>query len=376
MSAALDGSGPALFPLSPDLPEPALWRLLHAVAPATVETAGGTHRFVPRDPAVPVGGVPVAADTAVLVATAGSTGRPKIVELSARALRFSAAATLARIEAAAGDPWLCSLPTSHIAGIQVIVRALLAGSELIVHPRFDVAAIARAATDAPHLAVVPTQLRRLVEAGVDLSRFRSLLLGGAPPPVDLLETARTAGARLFTTYGSSETSGGCVYDGVPLTGVRADVGQDGRIRLAGPQLFERYHGDPARTAAARDGDWFVTEDLGVIESGRLRVLGRTDDVINTGGEKVNATEVAARLSCHPLVREVVVVGRPDPEWGERVTAVVVPAGPVPQLDDLRAWVRATLPAHAAPRELELVAAIPLLPSGKPDRRRLQRGELP
>jgi O-succinylbenzoic acid--CoA ligase len=153
--------------------------------------------------------------------------------------------------------------------------------------------------------------------------------------------------------------------------MRADVGADGRIRLAGPSLFTGYRLRPEQTAAVRDGEWFVTQDLGALEDGRLRVRGRVDDVINTGGEKVVAGEIATALSRHPKVRDVVVVGRPDPEWGERVTAVVVPAADPPGLPELRAFVRETMPACAAPRELELVDAIPLLDSGKPDRARLR-----
>jgi O-succinylbenzoic acid--CoA ligase len=147
------------------------------------------------------------------------------------------------------------------------------------------------------------------------------------------------------------------------------VGDDGRIRLAGPVLFGGYRLRPDLSAGVLDGDWFVTSDLGVIENGTLRVRGRADDVINTGGEKVVAGEVEHLLRALPAVEDVVVVGRPDPEWGELVTAVVV--GSV-TLEELRDHVRTTLPAHAAPRALELVPEIPLLASGKPDRVRLRR----
>ncbi|HEX2315634.1 MAG TPA: AMP-binding protein [Thermomonospora sp.] len=363
LSAALDGTGPAICPLPPDLPRPALDALLTALAPAAVETPDGVTRRPDHAPA--------ADGTAVLIATSGSTGTPKIVELAASALRHSAEATLRRIGAAPGDGWLCCLPTSHIAGIQVLVRALVAGTEPVIQPRFAVDAVA--AAPGRHLAMVPTQLRRLVDGGVDLARLGTIVLGGAAASPALLQEARARGARIFTTYGMSETSGGCVYEGVPLDGVRAALGDDGRIRLAGPVLFSGYRLRPDATAEVRDGDWFLTQDLGVVENGRLRVLGRMDDVINTGGEKVLATEVAAVLARHPRVKDVEVVGRPDPEWGERVTAVVVPAGDPPTLDDLRAWVRETLPAHAAPRELDLLEALPLLPSGKPDRQALRNG---
>ncbi|TDC45981.1 AMP-dependent synthetase, partial [Actinomadura sp. KC345] len=353
--------------LSPDLPLPALRGVLDALAPDAVETPDGLVPHTPRGGCAPVSG-----GTAVLIATSGSTGAPKFVELTAAALRHSAEGTLARIGAAAGDRWLCCVPTSHISGVQVLVRSLVAGTDPVITPRFDPGAVA--AAEGAHVSLVPTQLRRLLDAGTGLSRLGAIILGGAAAAPGLLAEARGRGARVFTTYGMSETCGGCVYDGTPLPGMRAAVGDDGRIRLAGPSLFTGYRLRPAETAEARDGEWFVTQDLGVLEDGRLRVRGRLDDVINTGGEKVVAGEVAAVLTRHPGVRDAVVVGRPDPEWGERVTAVVVPAPGAPrapELAELRAFVRETMPACAAPRELELVEAIPLLASGKPDRARLR-----
>jgi O-succinylbenzoic acid--CoA ligase len=351
----LDGSGPAICPLPPNLPEPALRSIIDALAPASVETPDGVTECA--------SGIPT--DAAVLIATSGSTGRPKIVELSAQALRSSAEATLDRIGAAPGDRWLCCLPTNHIAGIQVLTRSIVAGSTPIIHQHFS--PDATMASGAQHISLVPTQLRRMLDR--DLSVFSSILLGGAAAPPELLTAARAAGARILTTYGMSETCGGCVYDGRPLDGVSVTVGDDGRIRLAGPVLFSGYRLQPELTTAVFDGDRFVTGDLGAIEDGVLRVRGRADDVINTGGEKVVAGEVEGVLRTHPAVQDVVVVGRPDPEWGELVTAVVV--GSV-TLGELRDHVRTALPAHAAPRAVELVPAIPMLAAGKPDRVRLRR----
>ncbi len=173
----------------------------------------------------------------------------------------------------------------------------------------------------------------------------------------------------------SETCGGCVYDGVPLDGVSAVPGDDGRIRITGPVLFSGYRLRPDLTTAALDGPWFLTSDLGAVDaSGRLTVRGRADDVINTGGEKVVAAEVASALETCPGVREAVVVGRPDAEWGERVTAVVVPvsAADPPSLDLLCRHVQERLPRYAAPRELVLLDTMPMLPSGKPDLEALRR----
>jgi O-succinylbenzoic acid--CoA ligase len=180
---------------------------------------------------------------------------------------------------------------------------------------------------------------------------------------------------VITTYGMSETCGGCVYDGAPLDGVSAAVGRDGRIALAGPVLFSGYRLRPDLTAQALDGGWFLTSDLGSFDAaGRLAVLGRADDLINSGGEKVVAAQVEAVLASCRGVRDAVVVGVPDPEWGQSVTALVVPADPAapPGLDLLRAHVRGQLPGYAAPRGLVLLAEIPLLPSGKPDREALRK----
>jgi o-succinylbenzoate---CoA ligase len=362
LAAALDGTGPALLPLDPRLPPARLALLLDELAPDAVLGPDGKLR---RGPAERPGGV--AGDTALVIATSGSTGRPKGVELPAAALLHSARASLARIGATGGERWLCCLPASHIAGLQVLIRSLVAGTEPVIAERLDPATAVRGG--AAFVSLVPTQLARLLAAGVRLGPYRKILLGGAGAPARMLADARAAGGDVVTTYGMSETCGGCVYDGVPLAGVRAAIGAGGRIRLAGPVLFAGYRGQPGLTAEALDGGWFTTSDLGELDgAGRLTVRGRADDMINTGGEKVIAGEVAATLLTCDGVRDAVVVGRPDPEWGQRVTAVVVPADPAhpPSLDELRAHVRRTLPAAAAPREVQIVAEIPLLASGKPD----------
>jgi O-succinylbenzoic acid--CoA ligase len=195
-----------------------------------------------------------------------------------------------------------------------------------------------------------------------------VLVGGAAAGESALDEARRAGIGVMTTYGMSETCGGCVYDGVPLDGVTVRAGADGRLRISGPVLMNRYHGRPDLTAASLSGGEFLTSDLGYVRDGTVTVRGRADDVINTGGHKVIPGEVAAVLQTCPGVREAVVVGRPDPEWGERVTAVVVPADPAdpPGLELLRTHVSARLPRYACPSEVVLTEAIPLLPSGKPD----------
>jgi O-succinylbenzoic acid--CoA ligase len=389
VSAALDGTGPAILPLDPGLPAARLRELLDAFAPAAIQTLDGTQ----QGPAAPAASPPpsragLPPGTAVVIATSGSTGRPKGVALSAAALRASAASSLTRIGARPGQRWLCCLPAFHVAGLQVLVRSLLSGTVPQVSDRVDAEVIAQAAAAAPgtHVSLVPTQLRRLLDAGAPLHELGTILLGGAAPPAGLVDEALAAGARVVTTYGMSETCGGCVYDGRPLDGVRVRIGEGGLIQLAGPVLFSGYWpgeaaarlpAGPPGSQAAADG-WLTTSDLGELDAdGRLTVRGRADDVINTGGEKVLPGEVEAVLGTITGVRDVVVVGTPDPEWGELVTAIVVPADPAapPDLGRLRAGARDRLPGYAAPRGMLLMPEIPLLASGKPDRRALHETAL-
>jgi O-succinylbenzoic acid--CoA ligase len=374
LSAALDGTGPAILPLDPELPAARLQQMLEVFRPLALQTPGGTKRVD-----LPAGSGPaepgVAPDIAVVVATSGSTGQPKGVQLTAGALRASAASSMTRIGAQPGQRWLCCLPGFHVAGLQVLVRSLLAGTEPVVSSGVDAGVIGEAGC--AYVSLVPTQLRRLIDAGAPLDSFDTILLGGAAPGGTLLDDDRAAGGRVVVTYGMSETCGGCVYDGWPLDGVRVRIDSGGLIGIAGPVLFSGYWPDPAAGADPADegGGWFRTSDLGSLDAeGRLTVRGRADDVINTGGEKVVPGEVEAILGTIPGVRDVVVIGMPDSEWGELVTAVVVPANPAapPDLRQLRGEVRDRLPGYAAPRRMLLAAQIPLLPSGKPDRIAIQR----
>ena len=311
-------------------------------------------------------------DIALVITTSGSTGRPKGAELSHAALAASARATMARIGQRDDDCWLACLPWHHIGGLQVLLRARLFGTPLVVHERFDVERVA-AEADVTLVSLVPTQLLRLLDAGVDLARFRAILLGGAAAPPALLERAAAAGASVVTTYGMSETCGGCVYDGSPLDDVEVRIDADGRVQLRGPVLMSRYRLAPERTAEVLRDGWFVTSDLGRLgPDGRLSVHGRVDDVVVTGGENVVTTDVAAVLAAHPRVTDAAVAAVADAEWGQRLVAVVVVTGSQPpSLDELREWCRRTLPAAAAPRGLVVVDTIPKLASGKPDRLAVQ-----
>jgi O-succinylbenzoic acid--CoA ligase len=311
---------------------------------------------------------PVDDDVALVIATSGSTGEPKGAQLSRAALEASARATHARIGLDPGDRWLSCLPWQHIGGIQVMLRARLLGIPLTVHDRFDVERFA--AADATFTSLVPTQLLRLLDAGVELRGYRAILLGGAAAPAALVARAAAAGAPIVTTYGMSETAGGCVYDGVPLDGIRVRIGDDARVEVQGPMLMSGYRLRPELTAEALADGWLRTSDLGGLDaSGRLHVTGRIDDILITGGENVVASKVAAILATHPDLADVAVTGVDDPLWGQRVVAVVVPrrAENVPSLAGLREWCGDRLSAGSRPRGLVVVTELPRLASGKPDR---------
>ncbi len=315
------------------------------------------------------------ADAVLAVTTSGSTGEPKTVLLGADALTTSAELTHARL----GGPgtWLLALPTTHIAGIQVLVRSVVAGTEpgvMDLSPGFrasDFAVAARPVLATPgrhYTALVPTQLARLVAAdGPGLAavrQFDGVLIGGAATPPALLDRSRRLGVRVVTTYGMSETSGGCVYDGLPLDGVRVRL-VDGRIEVGGPVLALGYRGGEPF------GEWFRTGDLGRIRAdGTLEVLGRADDVIITGGENIAPTRVERALTAQPGVREACVVGLADPEWGQVVAAAVVPEDPgdPPDADRLCAAVGEVVGRFAMPKRVVFLTELPLRGPGKVDRK--------
>jgi O-succinylbenzoic acid--CoA ligase len=292
---------------------------------------------------------------ALVVATSGSTGEPKGVVLTHDAVAASAAATSKRLGVTSDDHWLACLPLSHVGGLSVVTRALHAGTQLSVHPGFDVDAVET--SGATLVSLVPTALRR-----IDSSLFRLIVLGGSRPPAD-------RPANTVTTYGMTETGSGVVYDRRPLDGVEIRI-SDGEVQLRCPMLLRCYRdGSDPRT----HDSWFPTGDMGEIgPDGLLSVHGRSGDLIITGGENVWPEPVEAVLREHPGISDVAIVGVPDPEWGEVVTALVVPvdtASP-PSLDSLREAVRSTMPAFCAPRRVVIRSELPRTTLGK-----LKRGEL-
>ena len=333
----------------------------------------------------------VPAGTAVVVATSGSSGHPKRVALSRSALTASALATAARV----GDgAWLLALPPTYIAGAQVLVRAIVSGTEpAIFAGRFTPQGFAAAAATmvssrgghavANYTSLVPAQLTTLLDAADHdpavaraLRAFEAILVGGQSLSPTVGERAEAAGARIVRTYGSTETSGGCVYDGVPLDDVDVRI-VDGEVQLSGPTLADGYLGEPERTASVfqRDHDgtrWYRGGDAGVIEDGVLRVTGRLDNVIVSGGVNVSLDRVEQVVRTVPGLAEAVVIGVPDERWGE-ASVVVVPRGtlagrsPEAVLDTARTLVATAIGSPARPARLVTVDALPVLASGKPDR---------
>ncbi|MBB2892896.1 o-succinylbenzoate--CoA ligase [Flexivirga oryzae] len=320
---------------------------------------------------------PVPDGLALVVSTSGSTGTPKRAMLTRDALVASADATHERL----GGPgqWLLPMPAQHIAGTQVLIRSLRAGTTPVALEKFDVREFIDAASNLTHerryTALVPTQLHRLLDASDEaraaVAGFDGILLGGAAADPGMLEDADRLGATVLTTYGSSETAGGCVYSGSPLAGTTVEIAEDGRITLCGNTIASGYLGRPELTAttfAHRENGTrtFRTDDLGEWSGGRLHVLGRVDDLINTGGVKVAPRVVETAATQHPDILEAVALGVPDDEWGQAV-ALAIRTRKGLQLQQIREELRDRLPAYALPRRLLIVDELPLRGPGKPDR---------
>lgn len=382
--------------------------------------------------------VEAAEPIALVVGTSGSTGTPKRTALTARALAASAVATenFFGSNSDAASQWLLALPAHYIAGAQVLARSVLAGTTPVIarsvtepvhfSPEVFLQAVERMSSARRFISLVPTQLHKLLESadatpslGAEiheaLGSFTGILLGGAPASADLLAASTALGLNTVTTYGSAETAGGCVYSGSVLPGARVELvpeegmpavpdiegkpAQVGRIWISGAHLASGYIGDATRTAehffTAADGiRWYRTDDYGLLSPAhdpdnaahgnapRLQVLGRSDDVLISGGVKISARAVATVLEEHPAVREACVVGLPDARWGTAIAAAVTlvpsvgtaaaPTENSPALNEelcalLRARCAEKLGAPAAPKQLSILPDFPLTSTGKPDR---------
>lgn len=327
----------------------------------------------------------VAPGTAVVLTTSGSTGVPKSVALSRSALTASAMATAARI---GEGQWLLPLSGGYIAGVQVMVRALVSGREpAILAGKFTAEAFTHAASGmrsfaegmpvATYTSLVPTQLQTLVDAGEQdprvaraLASFHTILVGGQRLPDPLRERAIALGAHTVRTYGSTETSGGCVYDGVPLDGTTVRL-VDGELWINGPSLADGYLGDSARTADTFVTDseglrWYRTGDAGSVEGRVVSVTGRIDNVIISGGVNVSLDRVEAVVQ--RLIGDAVIVGAPHERWGETPVIVTAVGG---DLEAARDAVEREIGKPARPDRILRVAELPRLASGKPDRRAIR-----
>jgi O-succinylbenzoic acid--CoA ligase len=380
LQAALNGSGPALLLYARSLDQR-----------STSQRSTSPHPSLGPDQPLGPDEDDEADPTAVVAATSGSTGAPKGALLPASALLASASATHDRL--GGSGTWLLALPVEHVAGIQVLVRSLIARRDPIpmdLAAGFTTEAFAKAATRMPsgrhYTALVPTQLARILDdpqAAEALREFDAVLVGGARLVAPLRAAAQSARIGVTSTYGMSETCGGCVYDGVPLDGVLvSDESSSGRLRIGGPVVARGYRLRPGDASFAGEpslaGDghtrWFTTGDLGSVErtaaGQRVQILGRADDVIITGGLKIAASEVEGVLAQQAGVGEVVVVGVQDPDWGEAVVAVVeaTSTGVRPDPLALRAAVADALGRTAAPKAVLVVDELPRIGPGKPDRR--------
>ncbi len=342
-------AGDAVCPLDRRLPQAARTALAHRLRASIVVETAGTHRLDD--------GVPVEPGDALVVATSGSSGEPKGVVLTHTAVAASAHATSVRLGVGPDDHWLACLPLSHVGGLSVVTRALATGTRLSVHDGFDAGAVD--ASDATLVSLVPTALLR-----IDPGRWRTIVLGGSRPPAD-------RPSNTVATYGMSETGSGVVYDRRPLDGVEVRA-VDGELHVRCPMLLRCYRDG---TEPCMPDGWFPTGDLGSIDAdGLVSVHGRAGDLIVTGGENVWPEPVEIALRSHPAVADAGVLGLDDPEWGQVVTAVVVPtdAASPPTLDALRDHVKQTLPAFHAPHRLVLADALPRTELGKLRRAELRR----
>jgi len=306
----------------------------------------------------------VDSDIAFIVGTTGSTGIRKSVALSAAAVLTSARASLDYLQARPGQTWALLLPLHHIAGINVLVRALDLGTTPV--DLRDVTEYAN--TD--FSAVVPTQIFQALNGDekllAHLQSAKKVLVGGAQLQEDLFHRAIDVGISVVRTYGMSETSGGCIYEGSALEGVGLRIADSGLIEISGPMLASAYlNNEELWSQQYRDG-WFTTSDHGVIEDGILKVLGRSDDVYNTGGEKVSLTEVTEILHTAFPGHQWLAVAVDDAQWGQRLV-VAVSGADHPSINEVNTLLSSALGDIAKVKQLLVFDQMPMIGIGKIDR---------
>ncbi|MEX2324372.1 MAG: AMP-binding protein [Nitriliruptoraceae bacterium] len=308
-------------------------------------------------------------DCALVVTTSGSTGAPKGVMLTHAALAASTRASVEYLAAAHGDRFALALPLHHVAGIQVLLRSWRSGTEPEYLPADDPAAIT--ASQATHISLVPTQAEQVLARQPEWLPWTTILLGGGPASAQTIVGLHAAGPRVVTSYGMTETCGGCVYDGVPIGQAKVRIERNGRIAIAGPMMFSGYLDSGQGSSPGSCNGWFTSNDLGELDDqGRLRVHGRADDIIVSGGENIPASPIAQAVRSYPGVTDAAVIGVPDRRWGYAIVAFVVSNREIDP-DALLTHVRAALPRGHSPKRLLFVDAIPTTGLGKPDRQALE-----
>jgi o-succinylbenzoate---CoA ligase len=361
LRAARD-AGAAVIPVDVRLSAREQTALFTQARPTLRVSAGGVRRL---------DGVPVDSDIELVIATSGTSGHPRLVELPRDAVVAAIRASAAAISAGSEDRWLACLPPAHIGGLLVLHRHLLLDAPITFRRRVTPAVIA-ALPDVRFTSLVPTQLLRLLDAGSRLGTFRAILVGGSGMSAELARRAAQAGAPVVPTYGMTETCGGVVYSGRPLAGVEVRADESGELLVRGPTLMRGYRFDsPATAAAFAPGGWLRTGDGGTVAvDGTVHVSGRLADVIVSGGEKIWPAEVEAALAGHENVAAVMVSASPDREWGQRVVARVVPRrrNAPPTLEALRAHASESIARHKLPRELIIVDHLERTALGKIRRR--------
>ena len=298
-------------------------------------------------PAITLGPISVErvpSEIAVVVSTSGSTGDAKEVGLSAGAIFASAKATNKFFGASEGQTWSLLLPLTHIAGINVLVRALELGTIAI-----DARGITGKYPDADYTAIVPTQLFRALNGDADLLAHllsaKSVLVGGAALDSKLREKARTARVNIVESYGMTETCGGCVYDGLPIGDTSVEINSAGLIKISTSSLATTYLNDESDWSAKLDNEYFLTSDLGEIANGKLTVTGRADDVIITGGENISLTKVEEVIRNTFVGIECAAFAVADQQWGQALHLAI--AGSVkPEVSEINQSLSSQISAAA------------------------------